>query len=247
MTAPRRKTTKGTHARVLALLKAALPPGSRVLDAPAGQGALCLDLKNAGFSPHGIECDPDEFKLNDVPVTLCDLNEPLPFADASFDALACVDGIEHIENPFALIREAHRVLRPGGSLVISTPNIMALRSRLRFLLTGFHHKFKTPLSESARRPEHHINPLTFQELRYALHTAGFRIGAVAINRIKLVSYPYIMLWPLVVLRTLLAFRREKDPAQRLRNAEIARTLFSPAVLLGETLIIQAEKHTPPEE
>ena len=245
--AGRYRNTVDVHEQVLRLLAGSLPEGAAVLDAPAGEGALCLALKDAGFRPHAAECSPGEFKLEDVPLTLCDLNETLPFADGSFDAIACVDGIEHIENPFALIREAGRVLRSGGVLVISTPNIMALRSRVRFLLTGFHHKFKTPLNESARRPEHHINPLTFQELRYALHTAGLRITDVAINRIKLVSYPYILLLPFVILRTLAAFRREKNPAQRQRNCEIARTLFTPSVLLGETLIIKAEKQSSPED
>lgn len=239
MTAPRANTTEGTHVKVLELL---LQEGTgRVLDAPAGQGALSQELRNAGFEPHAVECDVDQFKLDDVPLTSCDLNGALPFADDSFDAAACVDGIEHLENPFALIRELHRIVRPGGSVVISTPNIMALRSRARFLFSGFHHKFKMPLDETRPAPAHHINPLTLQELRYALHSTGFEITAIAANRIKWISYLYILLVPFAFICTKLAFRHEKNPAQRSRNREIFRTLFSAPVLLGETLIIKARK------
>lgn len=51
-----------------------------------------------------------------------DLNEPLTFTDMSFDGVVMKDVLEHVANPVALVREAHRVLRPGGIVFASSPD-----------------------------------------------------------------------------------------------------------------------------
>jgi SAM-dependent methyltransferase len=51
----------------------------------------------------------------------CDLSEPLPFADASFDTILLSDVLEHLPEPEALWREMARVLRPGGTILVSVP------------------------------------------------------------------------------------------------------------------------------
>jgi SAM-dependent methyltransferase len=165
----------------------------------------------------------------------------LPCPDSSFDAVFCVEGIEHLENRYAFLREACRVLRPGGALVLTTPNILSLRSRVRFLGSGFFHKDPRPLNESGRHPLHHIGLSTFSDLRYALHTSGFVLDAADCTHVKPVSYAYSILAPWIWLYTRLAFRKEKDPAQRARNREIRRTLSSPVLLFGENLMLTARK------
>ena len=236
--APKANTSAGTHAAVAALVAA---PGRRVLDAPCGEGALALELARRGCHVWCLDCVPDVLRVEGVHFTVGDLQQRLPYDDAFFDAVACVDGIEHVENPFHLVREFARVLRPGGRLVVSTPNISAMRSRFRFFLSGFHNKFKRPLDETAPSPLHHITPITFPWLRYILHTSGFRIAAVRANRIKLASWPHAVFYPLAALYTALSFAREPDRAQRRRDWEIFRTLFSPAVFFGETLIVAADR------
>ncbi len=84
----------------------------------------------------------------------------------------CIDGIEHLRRPFDFIAEVRRVLRIGGEVILSTPNISSLRSRLRWLLTGHHHKCPAPLDERNPNPLHHINMISFPELRYLLHSNG---------------------------------------------------------------------------
>jgi ubiquinone/menaquinone biosynthesis C-methylase UbiE len=62
----------------------------------------------------------------------------LPFPDASFDRVLCLDVLEHLayeDQPRALA-ELHRVLVPGGELFVSVPNLAHLQSRLQFLLRG---------------------------------------------------------------------------------------------------------------
>ncbi len=233
-------TTKGTTRRVFSLLAEA--GAGKVLDAPAGRGALSSLLKGAGFDVTAVDLDGGSFAVDGVEFVLGDLNQPLPFPDGSFDFVTCVDGIEHLENPYALIREFHRVLVPGGQLILSTPNISALRSRQRYLFTGFHNKGRKPMEEEHPSPRHHISLMTFPELRYGMHRVGLYIDTVTANRIKISSLYTLLYYPLVAVWTRRVIAREKDPRQReLMNREIYRQLLSWPVCMGETLIIRARK------
>jgi len=220
-----------------------LPAGAQVLDAPCGAGALCQALAKSGFDAWGADVDPDcgARCILAERFLVADFNRHLPCPDSSFDAVFCVEGIEHLENRYAFLREACRVLRPSGILVLTTPNIVSLRSRVRFLGSGFFHKDPRPLNESGRHPLHHIGLSTFADLRYALHTSGFVLTAADGTHVKPVSYAYSILAPWIWMYTRLAFRKEKDPAQRARNREIRRALGSTALLFGENLMLTAHK------
>ncbi len=219
-----------------------LPPAARVLDAPCGgSAALTLALIEKGFHAIGADVDPEaETRLGNA-FAKVDLNEVLPWPDQSFDAIFSTEGIEHLENHFSFLREMCRILKPGGILVLTTPNITALRSRVRFFGSGFFGRDSRPLNESSRHPLHHIGLATFPELRYELHMSGFRLMQVRHTHIKPVSYLYAIYAPWMWLYTKLAFRKEKDLAQRSRNKEILATLLSISVLCGECLMLVARK------
>jgi SAM-dependent methyltransferase len=237
--APRELTSPNTHAVVARLLGD--EAGRRVLDVPCGEGAFLARAQRAGVLGYGVDI-ANRLRGPDGRFVRADMSAGLPFETGAFDAVVCIDGIEHLERPFDFVRECHRVLRPHGALVVSTPNISALRSRWRWLLTGFHNKQKVPLNECDPSPWHHVSLLSFPMLRYLLHREGFRVRTIATNRIKLVSWLYAPLWPLAAVITGGAlWRWEDDPGQRRRNAEILRQLLVPAVAFGETLIVKAER------
>ena len=221
-----------------------LAPQSRILDAPCGEGALTAALAEGGFETWATDLDAAAGERLGDRFRAADLNGPLPWPDRTFDLVASVEGIEHLENPFSFLREAHRVLRPDGLLILTTPNIVSLRSRTRFFFSGFYHRDRLPLRESARHPLHHISLWTFPELRYALHTSGFRLLEVGHTHRKPVSYLYSAFAPCMWLYTLAAFRREKDVAQRAHNRRILSSLFSPSLLWGENLMVLARKTEP---
>lgn len=219
-----------------------LPPGARVLDAPCGASAsLALALTSKGFTVTGTDLDDTASPILKDAFAKADLNAPLPWADAAFDAVISTEGIEHLENHFAFFRECWRILRPGGLLIVTTPNITALRSRVRFFGSGFFGRDARPLNESSRHPLHHISLATFPELRYELHISGFRLLDVRHTHIKPISYLYAIYAPWMWLYTRIAFRKEKDATQRVRNREILGALSSHSLLFGECLMLIAKR------
>ncbi len=235
-------TTPGTH-DVVANWLFAQPDVRHILDVPSGSGAFAARCLAAGKRVIAGDCEP-LCSLPEAEFRQLDMNQPLPLDTHSVDAAVCIDGIEHLERPFDFVQQCHRVIRPGGWLVITTPNISALRSRWRWLLTGFHNKCKTPLDETNPNPLHHVNMLDFPKLRYLLHREGFEVCRVTTNRYKAATWPYAMLAPLSYLATRWVFHGEEDdPAQRQRNAQILRQMHSLPVLFGETLIVMARNQS----
>jgi 2-polyprenyl-3-methyl-5-hydroxy-6-metoxy-1,4-benzoquinol methylase len=115
-------------------------PAGQVLEFGAGTGTFARRLADGGFAKK-ISCADILPRPDDLPVGVewiaADLNNPLPVADATFDGIISTEVIEHLENPRAVFREFRRVLRPGGWLVLTTPNQESLRS-LASLVLGRH-------------------------------------------------------------------------------------------------------------
>ena len=93
--------------------------GLRVLDLPAGNGLLADALRGMG---HEVVCGDINRERPDY--RYVDMAQPLPFADAEFDAVICLEGLEHLVDPVQLVASLCRVTRPGGEIVISTPNVI---------------------------------------------------------------------------------------------------------------------------
>jgi SAM-dependent methyltransferase len=227
-----------TRVRVAELILAA--GHKRVLDIPCGTGALTQMLLDGGVDTVSADLAPTGFVVAGHSCVRADLNARLPFEDGEFDAVACIEGIEHIENPHLLAREANRILRTGGRIYVSTPNVLSIRSRLSYLLRGypdqFHYMIETDPGTGMEQPIAHINPIGFLELRYTLSRWGFRVDLVQANRLlKRGSLLYRM------LRRLLLTRGKRSAATHPRIAEVRGGLLSDAVFFGEGLILGATK------
>ena len=117
------------------LFRAAIGSGKRVLDIGCRSGALTRHFLD-GNEVVGLDVDRAGLAKAEalgIEPVVADVGEPLPFADASFDAVVAGELLEHLPFPEALVAEARRVLRPSGVLVGSVPNAFRLQSRLRFL------------------------------------------------------------------------------------------------------------------
>ncbi|HJR06695.1 MAG TPA: methyltransferase domain-containing protein [Pyrinomonadaceae bacterium] len=219
-----------------------------LLDVPAGEGALAARLLGAGFDVRCCDLYPQIFRLPRVEIKGGDLSGTLPYADASFDFITCVEGLEHIENPQQAIREFARLLRAGGEIVVTVPNILNIEERVKWLLHGYTSHFK-PISREAlarvRAAEMgemeevalHINPISYAELRYTLEKYGFEIQKLYRDKPKVHLWAY---WPLVALIRLVA---RLTPAAK-RRERWSEELQSDEILLGgNTLIVHAVKQS----
>jgi SAM-dependent methyltransferase len=235
----RENASPGIHDAVADWLFAR-PDLRKVLDVPAGAGSFAGRCAAQGLQAWAGDVVPQDLPPG-VTGARIDLNGRMPFDDGEFDAVVSIEGIEHLERPFDFVRECRRILRPGGVFVMTTPNISALRSRWRYLLTGFHNKCKTPLDESQRDPLHHINMTSYAMARYVLHGSGFRITEVLTNRYKLAALLFAPLVPLTATATWLAFRREerRSPETKPLHREVLRQMHSAPILFGETMIVVA--------
>lgn len=109
-----------------------------VLEFGAGTGSLALQLLASGFTGT-MTCADILARPAGLPAGVgwieADLNEPLPVSGA-FDAIISTEVIEHLENPRAVFREFHRLLRPGGRLLLTTPNQESIRSLAALIFRG---------------------------------------------------------------------------------------------------------------
>jgi SAM-dependent methyltransferase len=110
-------------------------PGKRILDLGCRSGALTRHFLD-GNQVVGVDVDRVALEAASqlgIETMLADIEQPLPFPDEDFDAVVAGELLEHVRFPDNVVAEAVRVLRPGGVLVGSVPNIYRLRSRLFFL------------------------------------------------------------------------------------------------------------------
>jgi len=232
---------QAVHDTVVSILQK-LPRG-KLLDVPAGEGALAARLDEDGFAVHCCDLYPEIFRLPKIEISQGDLSASLPYSDQMFDYVTCVEGLEHIENPQQAVREFARLLRPGGHLVTSVPNILNIEERLKWLIYGYTSHFK-PITRASIQDVReqfggkvevalHVNPISYSELRYTLEEYGFEI--VRLYRDKRKSKLWIY-WPIVALIRAIAGFTPKVK----RRARWSEELISDEILLGgNTIIVHA--------
>jgi len=217
------------------------PPPGRILDVPAGHGAFAQELVALGYSD--IDCldiNTEAFGLKapGVRFTPYDAADRLPFPDAHFDYVFSIEGIEHFASPWTFVGELCRVLRPGGRVLISTPNTFSVDARLKYLMSGYFPRFRPLMLEPDKVLTHpiddaHISPIYFWQLSYFL-----KLGGVAIERIganALVTKPR---WATRVVENLVA-RAIRSNIRRRGFPDPGIT--SDAVLFGDCLIVEGRK------
>ncbi len=216
----------------------------KVLDLGCGDGDYAYRLNSLGFDVLAGDMDVNRFKYKEhIPFQKCDVTAKLPFGDGVFDYVLFVEVIEHLRNPYEVIAEIKRVLKPGGAVIVSTPNILNLKSRMRFLAEGCWEYFREIPLEHSQNPKEviwnlHLMPWRYHELEYLLHSSGLTVKNVYTSRHQ--GFGLFFLLPLIYFQL-----RSKDRrAQKKGGMDYSRMnkiLLSKDLIFGEHLIIQAKK------
>lgn len=235
----------------------ALPgfPRLAVLDLSCGEGEVLSRLSTAGCTVEGTHYREGDYiiktraRLAHLRITDgVDLQQPLPFGNASFDVVLLTEVLEHLPHHFGILPEVARVLRPGGHLVFSTPNIFRLHSRLQFFLTGKHKLIRRRIGWDVGREElyaYHISPVDFPLLHTLLHQANLGLLRLDFTRWKWKSLLFAPLWPLIWLACRLTVDKDarRESVFRAGEEDLNRWLSSPALLFSEQLLGLAQRRS----
>lgn len=101
-----------------------LVTGGKALDIGCGVGQVVAKLQEAGFEAHGVDVSEPNIERAKKFCPRCQLYDGhrLPFADNYFDSAGALNVLEHVDEPEAFIPELVRVVKPGGRIVLSSPN-----------------------------------------------------------------------------------------------------------------------------
>jgi ubiquinone/menaquinone biosynthesis C-methylase UbiE len=164
-----------------------LDEGEKMLDVGCGNGSLVFKAKDKYRELSGIDISPSRIEeakstamnnfgnLDGMSFSSCNINEKIDFPDNKFDAATSIAVIEHVFDPYFVIREIHRVLKPGGIFIVEVPNIAYLRQRIH-LLFG-----KLPVTSSPHNWKEigwdggHLHYFTKGKFCELLEDCGFKI------------------------------------------------------------------------
>jgi 2-polyprenyl-3-methyl-5-hydroxy-6-metoxy-1,4-benzoquinol methylase len=151
----------GLHSDIFEIIKPYLKEGMHILDFGCGEGAFSQRLIDAGMIVDGCDINTDQIKACVNKKITLDLNKNdiQDSITGKYDMVLAVEIIEHIENPWKYLSDCLSVLKEGGIIVLSTPNISSFTSRLRFFMKGTLLAYEKPDLTHG-----HITPLSFVQL-----------------------------------------------------------------------------------
>ncbi|MBI5145157.1 MAG: class I SAM-dependent methyltransferase [Candidatus Omnitrophica bacterium] len=216
----------------------------RLLDIGCGDGDYAKMALGLGFKVVAADIDQDRFRYrNEIEFRNCDVTKEIPFPDNSFDYILFLEIIEHLKNPYIVLSEVNRILKSNGTLILSTPNILNLKSRLRYLFEGAYEYFREPPLDQAKNPKEvifnlHLVPYRYQELEYLLSASGFKVEGIFTS-----VYDGLGLWFLLPFIKFQAWQKQRRALKKggIDYRRINKVLLSKELLFGRHLMIQAKK------
>jgi SAM-dependent methyltransferase len=230
-----------------------------VLDIPAGGAIQSRALSDLGYRVVSVDLFPAASREQTSTWICADANEVLPFRDAAFDYVLSREGIEHLEDQMGFLRNCARVIRPGGKLVLTTPNLMHLSARASAFLTGQRNlrrglvnEIQTPRTRNpvgGRVYHGHVFMLDYYRARYMMRLAGFDHLEVFTDRwspTSLAMSPLVpVLWLAMKFSAAASSRNARRPGHRPPRDEVTREIIghvlSSALLYGKRMVIVAER------
>ena len=233
--------------RVRQLVHRHVRESGRVLEVSCGKAPLLAWLKEDGFNVRGTNFTKYPGQAKGVPIDSgVNILKGTPYDEASFDCVLLLDVMEHLSDHHRAIAEVCRILKEGGVLIVFTPNIMRINSRLHFLLTGFF-KIKRSFIGFDVPPQH-----AFAFHNYPVHLPVFlyQLNAVSLEFIQLDAFGYkaksiaywLLLGPWITIFTWINCQlTERNLRGTAVGRRIASSLLSVKALNAESILFLARK------
>lgn len=197
----------GLHEDIFRIMRPYLATPKRVLDFGCGEGAFSQRMIDAGMTVDGVDINTKQIKAGIADRFELDLNtaDVTKEINRKYDVVVAVEILEHLQNPWKYLNDCSSLLNENGVIILSTPNISAFPSRLRFMMRGTIWAY-----EKSDLVHGHITPLSYVQLEnmfnhfklevvqkgYAgtiplFHFFGFSLFSLLRNSILPLLYPFM--------------------------------------------------------
>lgn len=235
--------------------------GKTMVDLPAGNGITSGIIRDIGAIPLPFDLFPEYFTMKGLDCLQADAEKGIPLPHGSADVVICQEGMEHFQDQLTVLKEFNRVLKPGGSLLITTPNYSNLRAKLSYLFSE-NERFLTFMppnekdsiwmktgNDSSRIYFGHIFLTGILKLRLLAKLSGFRIHKIHATRASstcIVLFPFLYPWILLVnwlalKKNLRNANASGDPEKIQIYREIYNLVINPRCLIDKHLMVEFEK------
>ena len=179
-----------------------------------------------GFDVTCGEIEPGIFRAQDLRCIYTDLSTKIEAGDGSFDYICCVDGLEHLTNPYRALEEFSRILKTGGWGIFSIPNYSNIEKRFKFLWYG-HLTKPVNLERFCREGRNlfnfHNTPLTITMLDFMFSINKLEVVEILRDKHKKKQYlfaPFVLLLKLISLASSNRSKRKHRYDLTLKNEVI---------------------------
>jgi SAM-dependent methyltransferase len=235
--------------------------GKTIVDLPAGNGITSRIIEENGGKALAFDLFPEYFRIEGIRCIKANIMEGIPLEDKTADLAVCQEGIEHFENQMKALQEFSRILKKGGSLILSTPNYSNLRSKLSYFLSESerYNKIMPPneidsiwLKNNNGSNElyyGHIFLTGIQKLRLMAVLSGFQIKKIVFTRFRISSFLiFLLTYPLIFLSNYINYirnlSRNKHIDKKIRKdiyGQVFLLAINPKILIDKHLLIEFEK------
>ena len=189
-----------------------------VIDIPCGDGRMSAVFKELGATVESYDLDSKDNNYIEHSHKFADMNERLPIDSNHADIILCQEGIEHLQDQFFIFSEFNRILKKGGILILTTPSISNLRSKLAYLFMETESFKRLPYNEidalwrvdknddKTKIYFGHLFLITCSKLFTISKINGFRLREQILTKISSSSFLlFILFYPLILLFNALSY------------------------------------------
>lgn len=250
---------RSTKKAVVAAIQRCLAPPAEIIELSCGRGYLSDALTKLGYTVTATNYSLYEDALPHLSIINgVDVCNPATLPNKQYDCVIFSESIQNIADHQAVYRSIRRLLREGGMALITTPNIMNLKSRLHFLFTGFFKVkwnfigFDVPSDEAFC---YHNHPVHLPVNSYYAHVSGLSLrsaGGIHIKPKSLLLYALFAI-PVSLFTAWTVLYKETFLKKSPQAPELCRILRSFSVLSAERLLLvftqedpqSGQRHSPP--